>query len=90
MEYVLDRRQKMGTAAVLGIVAAVLSWVMTFAGRPFWGVALGLLGCGLGAVGLVVAASPRVRGGIVSILAIVLAGLGALVGVLGVVGVILF
>jgi hypothetical protein len=76
----------MGTAAILGIISALLSWITTFAGHPFWGIALGLLGAGLGAVGLVIAASPRVRGGILSISAIVIGGLGALVGVLGVIG----
>jgi hypothetical protein len=77
---------KTGTNAVLAILAAIGSYVATFSGRPVIGLLAALLALPLGVLGLVMAASPRVSGGILSIFAIVLAifGLGiALLVMLG-------
>jgi hypothetical protein len=77
---------KTGTNAVLAILAAIGSYVATFSGRPVIGLLAALLALPLGVLGLVMAASPRVSGGILSIFAIVLAifGLGiALLALLG-------
>ena len=82
--------QKTGTAAVLAIIAAIGSFVATFTGHPLWGMFAAIIAIPLGLLGMAMAASPRVSGGIISIFSIVLGVVGALVAVLGLVGVILF
>lgn len=82
--------QRTGTAATLAIVAALGGLIATFTGHPGWGLILALLAILLGAIGLVRAASPRVSGGILSIIAIIVAVLGLGVAGLGVVGTLVF
>jgi hypothetical protein len=82
--------QKAGTSATLSILLAVVSFFITFTGHPVWGLLAALAAIPLGVVGLVVSASPRVGGGILSIGAIVLAVIAIGVAVLGMIGVILF
>ncbi len=79
-------RQTTGTAALLAIIAAVAGCVVTFTGRPFWGLLLDLLAVPTGVIGLIAAPSPRTGGGIVSILAIVLGVGGVGLGVLAMLG----
>jgi hypothetical protein len=69
---------KTGTSAILAILAAIGSYVATFSGRPIIGLVVALLALPFGVLGLISAASPRISGGILSIVAIVLAifGLG--------------
>jgi hypothetical protein len=80
--------QKTGVAAIVAILAAVGSYIATCSGHGFWGLLLSILGVIAGVIGLLMAASPKVSGGILSIVAILmsLAGvaLGFVVGVLGV------
>jgi hypothetical protein len=82
--------QRTGTAATLAIVAALGAWLATFTGHPVWGLILALVAIPLGAIGLVRAASPRVSGGILSIVAIIVAVLGLGVAGLGMVGTLVF
>lgn len=82
--------QKAGTVATLAIVAAIISFIVTFSGSPILGLLTALLAIVLGIVGVVVSASPRIGGGLMSIIAI---GLGALdlgIAILGFIGVIIF
>jgi hypothetical protein len=82
--------QRTGTAATLAIIAAIGGFVLIFTGNPGWGLLVELLAGLLGAVGLFMAASPRVSGGMLSIAAIVLAVLGLGISVLGLIGSIVF
>ena len=82
--------QRTGTAATLAIVAALGGLIATFTGHPVWGLILALVAILLGAIGLVRAASPRVSGGILSIVAIIVAVLGLGVAGLGMVGTLVF
>lgn len=86
----MNMDQKTGFATTIAIVAAILSWIVTFTGHPIWGMVLGIVSIPLGIIGFIMAASPRVSGGILSIIAIVLAILGLGLAVLGMIGVILF
>lgn len=79
-----------GIVAVAAIICSVGSYIATFAGHPIIGLLAALLGIGLGAVGLVISVSPRVSGGIMSIIAIALGVFGIGVAILGLVGVIIF
>lgn len=82
--------QRTGIAAAISILAAVGSYILTCMGHPVWGLILALISVPAGIIGLVMAASPRVSGGILSIVAIILGAIGVLVAVLGIVGVIVF
>ncbi len=82
--------QKAGTSATFSILCAVASFIMTFAGHPLWGLFAALAAIPLGVIGLVVATSPRVGGGIMSMGAIFLAVLAIGAAILGMIGVIVF
>jgi hypothetical protein len=82
--------QKTGIAATISLIAAILSWIVTFTGHPIWGLLLALLSVPVGVMGLIMAASPRVSGGILSIIAIILGVIGLAIAILGIVGVIIF
>lgn len=83
-------QQNTGTAAVSAIVAAIISLIATFSAHPFWGLILALVAIVLGGIGLAMAASPRVSGGMLSIASMVLGIFGLGASVLGMIGVIVF
>jgi hypothetical protein len=82
--------QKTGIFATIAIIAAIASFILTFTGSPILGLLAAILSVPLGIVGLIMAASPRVSGGMLSILAIILGILGLGVAILGMIGGILF
>jgi hypothetical protein len=86
----LVTEQKTGTLAVGAIIAAVLSFVLTFAGHPVLGLFSALISIPLGVIGLMTAASPRVGGGLLSIAAIIIGVIAIGVAVLGGIGAIIF
>lgn len=82
--------QKAGTGAILAIIAAFASYALSFSGHAIWGLLAALITLPLGIFGLLRAASPRVSGGILSIVALVLGVLAIGVAVLVLVGAIIF
>lgn len=86
----MEREQKTGFSAMLAIIAAAGSYLATFSGHPIIGLLAALAALPLGVLGLVMAASPRIGGGIMSIVAIILAVLALGVALLGILGVIIF
>jgi hypothetical protein len=64
--------QKTGTLATLSIIAAIASYFLTFNGHTMWGIIAALISIPLGAGGFAMAASPRVSGGVMSIISILL------------------
>jgi hypothetical protein len=82
--------QKTGIAAILSIIAAIGSFFLTFSGHSFFGFLVAIASVVLGFIGLLLAASPRVSGGIISIVAIIIGALGLVIAILGMVGAILF
>jgi len=78
--------QRTGTAAIVAIIAAVAGVVLVFAGNPGWGLLLEVIAATLGAIGFFMAASPRISGGALSVVAIVIAVVGIGLSVLGVIG----
>jgi hypothetical protein len=82
--------QKTGALAIGAIIAAVISFVFTFAGHPGYGLLSALISIPLGIIGVLMSASPRVGGGLLSIAAIAIGVIAIGVAVLGVVGVIIF
>lgn len=82
--------QKTGALAIGAIILAILSFVFTFAGHPVYGLISAIVSVPLGGIGLMMSASPRVGGGLLSIAAIVIGLIAIGVAILGSVGVILF
>lgn len=80
--------QKTGGAATISIILAVGSFILTCTGHPIWGLIAAIFAVPAGLLGLTLSASPKVSGGILSIIAIILAALGIVVAVLGILGVI--
>ncbi len=64
--------QKTGTFALLAIIAAIASYLLTFSGHRLFAILAGVISIPLGIGGFVMAASPRVSGGIISIISILL------------------
>ena len=77
-------------AAKLAIASAIGSIIASITGHPFLALMAGLLGVALSGVGFLSAASPRVRGGMMSVSALVLSVIGLGLAVLVAIGVILF
>jgi hypothetical protein len=63
-------------ASLIAIVAAIGSFILASRGREFLGIFCALLALGAGLIGGFRALSPRVSGGILSILAVVLGAIG--------------
>jgi hypothetical protein len=82
--------QRTGTAATLAIIAAIGGFILIFTGNPGWGLLVELVAGLLGAVGLFMAASPRVSGGLLSIAAMIIAVIGLGISVLGLIGSLVF
>lgn len=82
--------QRSGLSATLAIVAAIGSFILTFAGHPLFGLLAALFSIPLGAIGVFMSASPRVGGGLMSIIAIVIGLIAIGVAVLGMFGTIVF
>jgi len=68
----ISTEQKTGTLATAAILAAVLSFILSFTGHVLWGGISALISIPLGVLGVFMAASPRVGGGLMSIAAIIL------------------
>jgi len=75
--------QRTGTLATAAIIAAVLSFILTFTGHVLWGGISALISLPLGVMGFFMAASPRVGGGLMSIAAIILGVIAIGVAVVG-------
>jgi hypothetical protein len=64
--------QRTGVFATISIIAAIASYFLTFNGHTVWGVLAALISIPLGIGGFIMAASPRVSGGVISIISILL------------------
>lgn len=82
--------QKAGTAATLALIAAIGSFVLTFTGNPVWGLIAAVLGIVLGILGVVISASPKIGGGLMSSISVILGILGVGLAVLVLIGILLF
>jgi hypothetical protein len=80
------REQKIGAAAGVSAAAAFGSFLLTCTGNPVWGLVAGLLALPSGVLGFLMAASPRRRGGIISLMSIVVGVLAVLVAGLALLG----
>lgn len=76
-QYSLRPPQRMGTSAILAVIASLGSMFLSCSGRPMWGLILAALSIPFGLIGFLRAASPEISGGFASIFSI-------LVGVVGV------
>jgi hypothetical protein len=84
------QQQRSGAAAIVAIACAIGSLIATFTAHPVVGALIALVAVIAGAIGLAVAASPKVGGGLLSIAAVILGVFGLGLSVLGMIGAILF
>lgn len=82
--------QRTGTAASLAILAVIGSYALTFTMHPVWGLVCACIAIPLALLGIVVAASPRTGGGVLSIVALSLGLLALAIAILGVIGAVMF
>ena len=82
--------QKAGTAATIAIIAAIGSFVLTFTGSPVWGLIVAVLAIILGILGVIMSASPKIGGGLMSSFSVILGIFGVGISILVLVGIILF
>ncbi|MDW7772597.1 MAG: hypothetical protein SCH71_06865 [Desulfobulbaceae bacterium] len=82
--------QKSGTAGTIAIIAAIGSFILTLTGNPIFGLLTAFAAVILGIIGVVISVSPKVGGGLISVLAIIIGLVDIGIAVLGVVGVIIF
>ena len=78
--------QRIGMTAMLALLAAIAGVIAVFVGQPGWGLLFAIGAAVLGAIGFFMSASPRVSGGMISIVAIVIGVFGIGLSVLGVIG----
>lgn len=79
-------KQQVGTIASASAVLALGSFFATCSGHPIWGLIAAVLAFPAGLYGFLRAASPRVRGGIISLFSIAIAVLALIVAILGMLG----
>ncbi len=82
--------QKAGTAATIALIAAIGSFVLTFTGSPVWGLIVAVLAIVLGIVGVIMSASPKIGGGLMSSFSVILGIFGVGISILVLVGIVLF
>ena len=78
--------QQIGMTALLALLAAIAGVIAVFVGQPGGGLVFAICAAVLGAIGFFMSASPRVSGGMISIVAIVIGVFGIGLSVLGVIG----
>lgn len=75
-QYSLRPPQRMGTSAILAVIASLGSMFLSCSGRPLWGLILAVLSVPFGLFGFLRAASPEIKGGFASIFAIIVGVVG--------------
>jgi hypothetical protein len=83
-QYTMQPRATFGLGAVLAFLAAVGSYFSTCSGHPWWGLGLAIVAMPLGAIGLMQSASARVKGGPLSMLAVLLGVVGVGLAIAGI------
>lgn len=86
----MDSKQKTSTAAAASFIVAVASYLATCTGHPGWGLFAAIAAMPLGVLGILLAVSPRIKGGILSVFALIFAAVGAIISILAITGSALF
>jgi hypothetical protein len=81
-QYSLRPPQRMGTSAILAVLASLGSMFLSCSGRPMWGLILAILSIPFGLVGFIRAASPEVSGGFASVFSIIVGAVGIIVALI--------
>ena len=78
METQRQTRAGVSVPAIISLIAAILS----FATGAFWGFILAVIAIIFGIIGVIVALSPNVRGGIISMVSLMAGGIGLIAAVI--------
>jgi hypothetical protein len=81
-QYSLRPPQRMGVSAILAVLASLGSMFFSCSGHPGRGLILAALSIPFGLVGFIRAASPEIKGGIASIMAIIIGVVGIAVALI--------
>jgi len=81
-QYSFRPPQRMGLAAILAVVASLGSMFFSCSGHPGRGLTLAVLSVPFGLFGFIRAASPEVKGGMASIMAIIIGIVGIAVALI--------
>ena len=81
-QYSLRPPQRMGTSAILAVIASLGSMFLSCSGRPMWGLILAILTIPFGLIGFIRAASPEISGGFASIFSILIGVVGIAVALI--------
>jgi hypothetical protein len=81
-QYSLRPPQRMGVSAILAVLASLGSMFFSCSGHPGRGLILAALSIPFGLVGFIRAASPEIKGGIASIMAIIIGVVGITVALI--------
>ena len=84
--YQLEPAPKLGAPAVAAAIAMGASYLLSFTGHGFWGLAAALLGIVAGAVGLLWSAIPHRTGGLLSVASLLLSIIAIIPAVLVILG----
>jgi hypothetical protein len=76
LNYSIRPPQRMGTGAIMAVVASLGSMFLSCSGHAMWGLVLAILSIPLGLFGFVRAASPEVSGGFASLISIIVGIVG--------------
>ena len=87
---VLMPKQKAGTVAIIAILSAISSLMLTLSGHPVAGLVAAFVAIITGFIGVVVSASPKIGGGLVSTLAIIAGVVDTAIAIIAILGVVLF
>ena len=81
-QYSLRPPQRMGTSAILAVIASLGSMFLSCSGRPLWGLILAILAIPFRLVGFLRSASPEIKGGFASIFSIIVGIVGVAVALI--------
>jgi len=81
-QYSIRPPQRMGTSAILAVIASLGSMFLSCSGRPLWGLILAVLSIPFGLLGFLRAASPEIKGGFASIISILIGVVGVAVALI--------
>ena len=82
--------QRVGIAAWIAIIAACGSILATMGRHPGWGLFIAIVAVLCGVAGFAMAASSKIRGGLISLVSVCLGLVGAIMAVIGIIGVAIF
>ncbi len=84
--YTLRPPPRLGMPSIFAVVVAITSYPLSFSGHWVWGIVLAVIGIICGLLGMIWAALPGIRGGFLSLIAILLGIIAIVPAILSAIG----